>query len=202
MSRERQHQQSEDMRRKILDIAHRIITEEGEKALSIRRITNEINYSAGIIYHYFKNKDELLLCVLQDGYKRILDEIQPPSYDLPPDQAIRASFSGYFESVLTWSEEYKAVMLSSSPQILEFTAVLKEGICEKRPAIMALVATLEYGVKDGLFVPCDTQLTAQAIWSGMFGLLMRIIIEEDISSEQQTKLFNRQMDIILKGLRP
>lgn len=202
MSRERQHQQSENMRRKILSIAHRIITEEGEKALSIRRITNEMNYSAGIIYHYFKNKDELLLCVLQDGYRRILDEIQPPSHDLPPDQAIRASFSGYFESVLTWSAEYKAVMLSSSPQILEFTAVLKEGICEKRPAIMALVATLESGVKDGLFAPCDTQLTAQAIWSGMFGLLLRIIIEEDVSSEQQTKLFKRQMDIILKGLRP
>lgn len=201
MSKERQHQQSEEVRNKILSIARRIISEEGTEALSIRRITKEMGYSAGIIYHYFENKEQILLCILKEGYKRILDSIKPPNSNLPPDEAIRASFTEYIESALKWSAVYKSIMLSSSPHILDFTSVLSEGICEKRPAMMGLVAALEAGISMELFSPCDTQLTAQALWSAMFGLLIRLIIEGNVSPDQQKKLITRQIDILLKGLK-
>lgn len=201
MSRTRQKQQSEEVRKRILDIAAHIVTEEGAEALSIRRITKEMDYSAGIVYHYFENKEQILLCVLQEGYKRILDAVKPLRNGIPPDEAIRTSFKNYIESALKWSAEYKAFMLRSSPQILDVTAVLGKGMCEKRPALMGLVSALESGISEGLFAPCNTQLTAQTLWSAMFGLLMRLIIEQDVSTEQQTKLIERQMDILLKGLK-
>ena len=196
MSRTRQKQKSEQVRNRILDIARRIISEEGAEALSIRRITNEMDYSAGIVYHYFKNKEQILLCVLQEGYKKILTALKPPSSDLSPDEALRVSFTGYMEGMMEWSGEYKALMLSSSPQILDFTSVLSEGMCAKRPALKMLAATLEAGISQGIFAPCDTELTAQALWSAAFGLLIRLIVEKDVSPQQQTKLMQRQIDII------
>lgn len=200
MSRKRQHQQSEEVRNRILDIARRIISEEGTEALSIRRITKEMDYSAGIIYHYFKDKDQILSFVLKEGYRRILESVKPPSSELPPDEAIRASFTEYIKNAMKWSAEYKSIMLSSSPQILDFTSVLGEGIYEKRPALMGLVKALDAGILMGLFAPCDTQLTAQSLWSAVFGLLIRLIIEHDVSPEQQSKLIKCQIDILLKGL--
>jgi len=56
MSRKRQQQHSEEVRNRILDIARRIVTDEGVEALSVRRITKEMDYSAGIVYHYFESK--------------------------------------------------------------------------------------------------------------------------------------------------
>ena len=93
-------------------------------------------------------------------------------------------------------------MFSSSPQVLEITAVLEAGICEKRPALGGLIQALEAGISEGIIKPCDVELTAQVLWSSMFGLLSRLIIEQNISPEHMDKLMNRQIDILLKGLRP
>ena len=202
MSRARQEKQSEEVRNRILDIARRIVSEEGVEALSIRRITKKMDYSAGIIYHYFENKEQILSCILREGYVKILSSVQLTSEGLPADKQFRTSATNFFDSVMKWSNEYKAIMLDSSPQILEFTSVLGEGQCEKQPAMMALVATLEKGISESLFAPCDTQLTAQVIWSAMFGLMIRLMIERNVSQEQKTRLFNHQIELILKGLRP
>lgn len=200
MTRTRQQQHSDEVRNQIIDAARRILSEEGEEALSIRRITREMDYSAGIVYHYFESKEHILLCVLQEGYRRILAALKPLQGNLRPDEAIRASFMGYMQSMMEWSAEYKALMLSSSPAILEFTSVLGEGMCEKRAALQVLVASLEAGIAQGLFAPCDARLTAQALWSSVFGLLTRLIVEKDVSPEQRDRLMRRQMDILLKGL--
>lgn len=202
MSRKRQQQQSEEIKNHILDIAGRIISEEGLEALSIRRITNEMGYSSGSIYHYFKSKDDIILCILQERYQRIIKSVKPVSTDLSPDEIIRVSMKGYIYNCLEWSSLYKAMMFSSSPQVLEITAVLEEGILNKRPAFRGLIQALETGISDGTFESCNVELTAQALWSAMFGLLSRFIIEQNISKGHMDKLINRQIDIILKGLRP
>jgi len=202
MSRKRQQQQSEEIKSRILDIAQRIISEESLEALSIRRITNEMGYSSGSIYHYFKSKDDIILCILQERYQKIIKSVKPADTDSSPDEIIRASMKGYIYNCLEWSSLYKAMMFSSSPQILEITAVLEEGILEKRPAFKGLVHALEIGISAGTFESCNVELTAQALWSAMFGLLSRLIIEQNISQEYMDKLINRQIDIILKGLCP
>lgn len=201
MSRKRQQQQSEEVRGRILAIAKRILSEEGEGALSIRRITNEMDYSAGIVYHYFDSKEDILACILKEGYMRILASVQPTDASMPPDEAIRAAFMGYIDSGLRHAAEYRALMFSSSAQILDFTSVLEEGVCERRPAFNGLIAALKTGIASGLFAPCDVNLTAQSLWSAMFGLLARLIIERNVSPEQQSKLKERQIDILLKGLK-
>ncbi|WCF05929.1 TetR/AcrR family transcriptional regulator [Paenibacillus thiaminolyticus] len=183
-----------------MDIARRIIAEEGVGALSIRRITKEMDYSAGIVYHYFKSKDEIVVCVLRENYQKIMDAIKTKSENLSPDEEIRTAIMSYIETALQWPNEYRAIMLDSSPQILAFTSML--GNNETRPALTEMVSILDKGVEDGMFAPCDTQITARAIWSAMFGLLIRLIVEEDVPQEQRAALIERQTDLILKGLKP
>lgn len=201
MTRIRQQRHSEEIRERILVISRKIIAEKGPEALSIRQIAKEMDYSPGIIYHYFENKEEIILHVLREDYQKILSAVKPPDESLPPDEGIGGAIRGYIKSALQYPLEYKAIMLSASADILAFTSVLEEGISEKRPAFLQLVLAIEAGVALGLFAACDAELTAQAIWAAMFGLLTRIIVESSISQAQQTKLIDRQIEIILKGIR-
>jgi len=201
MSRTRQQKQSEEVRNRILDIARRTVSEQGVESLSVRGIAKEMDYSVGIIYHYFESKEQIAMCVLQESYNKMLTAIMPSDDSLPADETICASLMRYMEATFALQSEYKSVMLSSAPQILDFTSVLGEGSCEKRPAIMMLVSGLERGISEGLFAPCDAQLTAQAVWSAVFGLTIRLMVERDVSEEQRGRLIKRQIDLLLKGLR-
>lgn len=65
---ERRKLEKEIIRKKIIDTANQILVEEGYENLSIRKIANKIEYSPGIIYHYFKDKSEIITFVVEQGY--------------------------------------------------------------------------------------------------------------------------------------
>jgi len=201
MTRSRQQKHSEEIKNSIIEIARKIIAEEGPDAVSIRRITKEMDYSPGIVYHYFDNKEDILLHVLKENYQRILSSIKPSRQNCTPEETIRSAVTNYIDNALSFPLEYRSIMLSSSPDILNFTSVLEKGISEKRPAFMQLVACIKRGIAEGVFVPDDAELTAQAIWSAMFGLLIRIIIEGNITPDHQKMLISHQIEVLLRGIR-
>lgn len=55
-----QLRKQEEIRNTILEVARNIISKEGAQGLSIRNITNAIDYSPAIIYYYFKDKNEIV----------------------------------------------------------------------------------------------------------------------------------------------
>lgn len=60
-----------DLRERIMEVAGEIVGEQGLDALSMRAIAVRIGYSPGTIYLYFRDKDELLLSVMNEGFKRM-----------------------------------------------------------------------------------------------------------------------------------
>lgn len=50
----------EETRKAILDASVAICLEDGFEELSIRKITDRLGYSSGIVYHYFEDKQEIL----------------------------------------------------------------------------------------------------------------------------------------------
>jgi hypothetical protein len=135
---------------------------------------------------------------MQENFQRIMKSVRREDQDQPPEEAMRTGIRSYMETVLQWPKEYKMVMLDTSPQILAYTSVLSAK--ENSPALQTMISTLEQGIEMGVFAPCDTQLTARAIWSSMFGLVIRLIIEGNVPPDQQSELINCQIEFIMKGL--
>src|SRR5690606_27399768 len=52
-------------RRNTLEVALRVIDEEGLEALSIRRLGRELDVQGISLYHHFKNKEEILIVVCE-----------------------------------------------------------------------------------------------------------------------------------------
>jgi AcrR family transcriptional regulator len=89
----------EQMRYRILDESHRIFSEEGYQAISMRRLAERIGVTTGVLYHYFKNKEQLVQAVLRRGLEHSgvtgyeTPVFPPVPQDLEISERIRAVFS-------------------------------------------------------------------------------------------------------------
>lgn len=198
--KERKEREREEMRDLILQAASEIIRTEGITKLSIRKIALKIDYSPAIIYHYFRDKDDLINEHMKTSYQKIIGSLASALVSTSdPHQKMRAMARNYIDMALQMPDEYMSIMLSQSPQILEHTSVLMEGASSKRPAIGLLSKCLKETtspIKDDLL-----ELTAQAIWTATFGLIIRLIIEKDlISDEQKEKHIEHHLRYVMDGV--
>ncbi|MDI3540876.1 MAG: hypothetical protein PWP66_414 [Thermosediminibacterales bacterium] len=191
----------EEIRNIILDVARNIISREGIKGLSIRKITNAIDYSPGIIYHYFKDKNEIIESIVREGYERILALIRSVKRnEKEPEKEIKEAFTNYIKAALASHEEYKAFMLNGDTSVLNTTGILKKGISKKSRTLQLLCDNIQRGINQGRYAPCDPELTAQIIWTSTFGLIIKLIIEKDISQEQVNRLIDQHFNVLFNGI--
>ena len=59
------------MRALILDTAMKLFLKEGYERVTLRAIAREMDYSPGIIYWYFKNKNDILFALHAIGFEKL-----------------------------------------------------------------------------------------------------------------------------------
>lgn len=201
MGKERQLRKQEETKNAILDVARNIISQEGLQGLSIRKITNVMEYSPGIIYHYFKDKNEIIESLVGEGYQRIITSISSVERnDNEPDREIKEMFFRYIEAALADPEIYKAFMLNDDLSVTKRTSLLAKGISQKSPTMQVLNENIKRGIQQGRYAPLDSELTAQIIWTSAFGLIIKIIFEKDLSQEQVNRLIEHHFTVLFNGI--
>lgn len=201
MGKERQIRQREETRNEILAAARDIVAKEGFQGLSVRKITNQLDYSPAIIYHYFKNKNEIVESLVSEGYRRILTTVSSiTKNEDEPEKEIREAFTKYIKAALDSSEEYKVFMLNDGANVLQKTALLKRGVSENSPTMQVLCDNLRRGMKQNRYSCYDPELTAQVLWTSIFGLIIKLIVEKDVSQEQIDRLIDHHFTILFNGL--
>lgn len=201
MSKERQLRKQEEIRNIILQAARSIISQEGVGGLSIRKITNAIEYSPAIIYHYFKDKNEIVETLVGEGYKRILNSLTlVERNENEPEEEIKEIFSNYIKAAFENQEEYMAVMLNNDSILKQKTAILEKGISQRSRTMGILSDTIKRGVMQGRFSDCDAELTAQIMWTSAFGLIIKLMVEDEISEEQVNNLIEQHFKVLFYGI--
>lgn len=195
---QRQMREREKMKEMILQATALLIAEEGIEKLSIRKIADQIEYSPGIIYHYFQGKDEIVVRYLQKKYTDMVTGLQSVqhkvAHELPPEALLRQSLEQLIRMTLSTGVEYRNVMLNDTPAVLSYTAVLFKGAAQERKAIGMLCQCLSRFEMKKFCEDPSIELTAQVIWSAAFGLIMRLIVEKDLPEEQVEALISRFLD--------
>lgn len=180
-----------------------ILATEGYAALSVRRIAARIEYSTGVIYHYFQDKDEIIRAVAERGYRQILDRIEQTAYDPEqPIEGIKAFFMAYFSLMLSNRNLAKVALLGDLDGIIQKATVLPEGISRRSPTFRVMTTRLEAAMERGLIRRADPELTAQLIWTSAYGLLARLILEKDTGDAQRQRLMDELFNLLEKYLRP
>lgn len=191
-----------EIKQSIINCGIQIVETESFNALSIRKVAMLSGYTPGNIYQYFENKDELIREIVKFGYMKILRSISVAMDDVDSVEVkIRNIFISYTNTALSMPAYYKAVMLSEDPKLLEITSILAKELDSSKKAIILLEGLLNKGIERGEFKDVDCSIYSKLIWTSIFGLIIRLIIENQDDKEMQNKLIQSNLDLLFSGLR-
>jgi AcrR family transcriptional regulator len=145
-SKERILRLKDETRTNILNAALHIAQVEGWQALSMRKIADQIEYTAPIIYEYFTNKEGILLELTRRGYQILTREIQQARDRYQKaEEKMEAMWVAYWNFAFSHQEFYRLMygvdMVSCSdnsqlPEIDNLYATLSgviESLFQKKP---------------------------------------------------------------------
>ena len=173
--------EKEDVRSLILDQAKKLFYEHGYHSITVRRIAREIGYSPASIYLYFKNKDEILYELHNEGFRLLYQykqRILGQGVSGPEDRLNKGGRM-YIDFALDNPEYYEVMFNMPEPRDF-MDKHLRDG---KGPGeidyAMLSYRFLREGVQDlldsGHFPGMDVDAAAFAFWSLVHGVVSLII---------------------------
>jgi AcrR family transcriptional regulator len=191
LTREDQKLRSDAVRQAILDTALEIGLNEGFEAVSIRKIIGKMNYSTGVIYHYFKDKQEIIDAIeeaetawLGGEIRRLITE------DMDAVTNMKTAFRRSMQLALEEPEKYNLIVLHKYSRKNP----------SSNPWLSYLAGSLQRDMEAGRIRKMDPQKAAIAIWSSFLGFNLTISRQIGIAKDEAQALFDTQMDIVLKGI--
>jgi AcrR family transcriptional regulator len=198
-SRQRREQEKRELRAAILQAAGRLFAEQGYERFSLRQVAEMIGYSATTIYLYFKDKDDLLFAVVDEGFDRFEQQLAAAAASTDdPIARLQAIGRAYIDFGLQNSVHYQLMFM----QRADFLIGHRPG--EQQPRIDAfrmLQDTVLYGIALGALRPGDVESYSDALWALVHGVVALAISMPFISAERIQRIADTALAMSLKGLR-
>jgi TetR/AcrR family transcriptional regulator, fatty acid metabolism regulator protein len=187
----------EEKRRQLLDAAVRVFARKGFHASRVGDIAEEAGVAHGLLYHYFKSKDEVLEAVFHDNWSLLLARI--------------ASVEETDESAADQLRHITAIVLRTWLHLPDVVRVvirefgrspeLAERIGDLAQPIDSIARVIERGIDRGEFKPVDPRVAATVVYGSIDELLTAWVLdrlpsgEEDVAAAEQTLV-----EVSLRGL--
>ncbi len=167
----RKQREKEEMRTLILDAARSIFLEKGYEQTSIRNIAERIEYSPGTIYLYFKEKDEIFHALHEEGFRRMLEKMQPLQHVAEPFERLKALGKVYMEFAQENKDFYDLMFIVQAPMNMEEVEKWKMG----ENTLNFLKQIINECKATGRFKRKDTNFLSFTIWSAVHGMCALLI---------------------------
>ncbi|MFL5928889.1 MAG: TetR/AcrR family transcriptional regulator [Gaiellaceae bacterium] len=189
-----------DRRRELLNAAVRVFARKGFHASRVGDIAEEASVAHGLLYHYFRSKDEVLETIFREAWERLATETHRiESSDVPLREQLRRFARVYLGSWLM-TPELIAVLVR---EIARSPAVGNR-IDEVRVVFLSLQRIIAAGRERGeVRADCDPQLAAWAVYGALEEILTGWVLgqlpadEEDVERAVLTVV-----DVAHAGLAP
>ncbi|WP_129714041.1 TetR/AcrR family transcriptional regulator [Pedobacter sp. SYP-B3415] len=166
--KERKSRAKEDLKKAILDAAKRLFSEKGFTATSMRNIAELIEFSPTTIYLYYKDKNEILFALHQEGFRLMQDKFSALQHVEEPFERLKAMGRMYLEFAEQNRDYYDLMFVMEEPVELCFKSdsEWEEGMTTYGGLYQTILACQQSGYFKG-FEPHGLSLT---IWSMVHGL--------------------------------
>lgn len=164
---ERREREREEVRRKILDAARDLFGNEGYEKVTMRRIADAIEYSPTTIYLHFEDKLDVVKCLCEEDFSRLLGALQVRPLPTDPIEAIRQLGRAYAQFGLTYPNHYRFMFMTPKEQH-EPADAGAQAFALLRDAVARAIAA-------GRFVARDADTAAQVLWSQIHGAVALLI---------------------------
>lgn len=81
--------------KKIIKFSAKLMRKNGYKGASLQQVADHVGIHKSTLFHYFKNKEELLLAVLRVPIEDLIEELKMiiTNKDLPPEEKLKKAIS-------------------------------------------------------------------------------------------------------------
>jgi AcrR family transcriptional regulator len=150
-------------RDQLIEVAARILAEEGPRGLSVRRAAAEIGTSTMAIYTQFGSMEELRRAVRVEGFRRLAENMAsvPPLRD--PVAEIAALGFAYCLTAVHNPNLYRTLF---------YEAPLDDAVAAAgAPSFERLVAAVDRAIASERFRPADSSIVARRFWAMTHGVI-------------------------------
>ncbi len=193
----------EDRRSQILEAALRVFAARGFKGATNKDIADAAGVTPGLIYWYFKNKEDLFFAILEDrvgpgSFPLPLEHMQ----DFPPEQVLRLL------------AHYGLSRLDNQDTMNIFKIFVGEAVHSEQIRVIAnkninrlldtLAGYLETQMEQGRLRRADPLLCAQTFLAGLMASLVRrrFLADPKILAYSADQIVESVVGIFLDGMRP
>ena len=197
--KERRTREKEQLRRQVIAAARELFVNEGYENVSMRKIADKIEYSPTTIYLYFKDKADLLDSVCKETLLDLLNTLELLNRDKSdPVETLKKSGKAYVEFGLKYPQDYRLTFVIR-PQFQKGLG-LEEGSVGER-VFNYLCAMVSECVRQKAFREVEVEITGQALWSAVHGVILLLIDFPDFPWTERDKLIDMVIDTMVDGLK-
>ena len=185
------------LREEILEVSKDILIQDGFSKMSMRRIARRANVTATSIYLYFKNKDDLLLALIEESIndlKNALQEVVDPGKDFI--QQLEDMARAYIRFALEHPKEYEIIYMVRPEEMPKYP---REKFNEVRSAYELLAGIISDGKEQNLIEVDDPLISAYTIWAQIHGVVSVMLNKRLDTRIPREKFTDQAVDHIIKG---
>src|SRR3974377_755544 len=109
---ERRAREKQELRQEIIDAARDLFVREGFENVSMRKISEKIEYSPTTIYLYFRDKADLLDCICEETFAKLHRKLTPlEASTTDPRDRLGRGLGAYIEFGLKPPNDYRVAFL-------------------------------------------------------------------------------------------
>ncbi|WP_144264193.1 TetR/AcrR family transcriptional regulator [Filimonas lacunae] len=162
---ERKQKEKLEMAKLILDAARKVFLEKGYEQTSIRNIANEINYSPGSLYFYFKDKSEIFHELHKEGFRLLMSRMAVLAKVADPFERLKAIGLNFIEFAQQHRDYYNLMFIVEEP-----VNPAVEGFKIAQEAISFLAGVLTECQAKGRFTGMDIEYLTFMVLSAIHGI--------------------------------
>jgi AcrR family transcriptional regulator len=196
---ERKKRDARRMRDLITEAAMRLFLEHGYEKVSIRRIAEEIEYSPATLYLYFKDKDEILFTLHNEGFEDLYKRQQTVLSVKDPLERLRRHGELYVSFALEKPEYYDLMFIMRSPAKLikkkkEWTSGLR--------SYEFLVRNVRECMDAARIPKMDIDVAAFTFWAHVHGVASLIIRNRCVMypEEKLGQMVRESISLLVDGI--
>src|SRR5579883_1149340 len=200
---EKRVREKQDLKRVSLDAARELFATENYKNVSIRRIAEKIDYSPGSIYLHFKDKDEILDGLAEEGF-RLLSERLEAIKQRDPLEKLRQAAKVYLDFAMDQTHYYR-IMFELGDSFSTTSGGYQAKQTQSQRAYEIILNAIREGVKSGdLSSQIDETFATHILWAEMHGIASLALAGRlgILSSEDRPAFFEAAIDSVLCGISP
>jgi len=167
---DRKEREKEELRSLILEAAKGLFLEKGVDKTSIRNIADKIEYSPGIIYHYFRDKNEIFHALHQGGFQAFGEQMQVLNAVQNPMERLKAMGRIYIKFAMENPDMYDLMFIKEAP-IDHIFDTEHDDWKEGAGTFNFLRQTVGQCIEQGYFKGHQIEPLSYMIWSTVHGMV-------------------------------